>query len=135
MNTLQERRKKQAKAYLDRGFSKDETLLYLVGKNCTAAHAEKIVSELIKNPSEEKICRRLLVGGLLFSGALINLIIYSVAGYIHYGAFMMMVCIPLGLALRCCSKGIYPEWIKKIGISLPISRPFKREKYSFTSRP
>ena len=134
MCTLQERRKKQAKAYLEQGFSRDETLLYLVGKNCTAASAEKIVGELTKSPTQNTICKRLLVGGLLFSGALINLIIYSVTGYIHYGAFVMMVFVPLGLAISCRSKGIHSEWIKKFGIPSPLIRSFKRKRYSLTTR-
>ncbi|MEM6632406.1 MAG: hypothetical protein AAF694_22235 [Bacteroidota bacterium] len=134
MNTIRERRKKQAKAYLERGYNRDETLLYLVEKNCTAATAEGILDELTPNSSLDKRCKKLFIGGMLASGTLINLIIYSVSGYLHYGALLMTVLLPLAVAIRYCGPKLATAKLKKF-TPFEVKPPtLNSEEFSFTPK-
>lgn len=93
-------RKQQAKVYLNNGHSTEETILYLVSKNCPQTTAQVIVEELAPPKEYSYLCKQLFVGGILLSAGLVNLIIFTTSGHIHWGAISLGLFIPALFLLR-----------------------------------
>ena len=100
MNIHRRTRKQQAKVYLNNGHSSEETIHYLMSKNCPPTLAQGIVEELTPSDQHSHLCKQLFIGGILFSVGLINLIIYTTSGHIHWGAVSLGVFIPLVFFLK-----------------------------------
>lgn len=100
MNIHRRTRRQQAKVYLANGHSTEETIVYLVSKKCPPSTAEGIVAELAPSEEHTFLCKQLFVGGIFLSAGLINLIIYTTSGHIHWGALSLGLFIPIILILK-----------------------------------
>ena len=100
MNIQRKTRMRQAMAHLEKGFTREETISYLIEKKCSSQVAQDIVDDLNPSSSHYQLCKRFFVGGIMLSAVLINMIIFSTTGKVHWGALLLGIFVPFILSMR-----------------------------------